>query len=233
MKEDLQSSCIIIIARNSPGWCYLNRTKINSIAPWYRSQMHFWDDTLAWGIAFILVNSRDGRWVCQHQQCTLNMLWQVICLRARNNPFSNARILHWTCCLDNKVIDNKAKSALFLQVQTLTTSKSPCWAWSAEAAPPVQRRWSLDVVTHPIWDWGSVCGTGTKDGTRCLGNAADVMSDSSAVTPGLSSIRAQLAQQQHIETCTLRGRSKGREEGLSSSLLGSATVHQPQLNRVQ
>lgn len=89
----------------------------------------------------------------RHQQCTLNVLWQVICLQARNNLFSNAaeRAAQTTKTLITK------KSALFLRVQTLTTSKSLCCAWSAEAAPPVLKGGDHWMWLHTPFGTREVC----------------------------------------------------------------------------
>lgn len=164
-----------------------------------------------------------------HWQCTLNMLWEVICLPAKNNALSNTGILHRSRWLDNKIIENDKKSASAntdpIQIPVLCLK---CWGCTSY--------WKMSGIwrsyTAPIRDSGSVLwDRNNGPNTRCLSNAADVMSDFGGVAPGFFSIRAQLVQQQHSERCTLvRGRSKGREEespGPYPSLLESTTVRQP------
>lgn len=101
------------------------------------------------------------------------------------------------------------KSALFLQVQTLSTSQCLCCAPGAGAAPLLQ------VGAHWM-GWHSPRGAGAVCVAQRVAAAAwagwwcpELMSDSRAVAPGLPSVRAQLPQQQRLESC--RGRSKGKK----------------------
>lgn len=162
-------------------------------------------------------------WYIMHQQCTLNTLWQVICLPAKNNALSNGRILHQMRWLDNGIIENDKKSASantgHIQIPVLCLK---CWGCTSY--------WKMLCIwrsyTAPIQDRGSVLrDRNNGPNARCPSNAADVMSDFGGVTRGFFSIRAQLVQQHHFATCTLvRGKNKGREEeslGPSPSLLVS------------
>lgn len=120
----------------------------------------------------------------RHQQCTLNMLWQVICLQARNNPFSNARISHWTCCLDNKIIDNKAVSFASANTDHIQIPEGL-------RLPLLLKDGAHWCGYTPNMDW-EMCVAQDNGWELLPGNAADAMSASSRVTPGHPSARAQL-----------------------------------------